>query len=106
MITVLRIGHRPARDKRVTTHVALAARAFGGEVLAARDGDRFTIEVRIQEVDPSSITFPPTNLQPKRSEKGLYLEIPFADLERDSLRLRAGERSARPDHPRAGLQRR
>ncbi len=31
MITVLRIGHRPARDKRVTTHVALAARAFGAE---------------------------------------------------------------------------
>lgn len=29
MITVLRIGHRPARDKRITTHVALAARAFG-----------------------------------------------------------------------------
>ncbi len=29
MITVLRIGHRPARDKRVTTHVALTARAFG-----------------------------------------------------------------------------
>lgn len=28
-ITVLRIGHRPARDKRVTTHVALTARAFG-----------------------------------------------------------------------------
>lgn len=34
MITVLRIGHRPARDKRVTTHVALTARAFGaGRVL-------------------------------------------------------------------------
>lgn len=31
MITVLRIGHRPARDKRVTTHVALAARAFGAD---------------------------------------------------------------------------
>ena len=29
LITVLRIGHRPARDKRVTTHVALVARAFG-----------------------------------------------------------------------------
>src|SRR2546425_9676702 len=29
-ISVLRLGHRPARDKRVTTHVALAARAFGG----------------------------------------------------------------------------
>ena len=29
-ISVLRLGHRPARDKRVTTHVALTARAFGG----------------------------------------------------------------------------
>ena len=28
---MLRIGHRPARDKRVPTHVALAARAFGAE---------------------------------------------------------------------------
>ena len=26
---VLRIGHRPERDKRVTTHVALTSRAFG-----------------------------------------------------------------------------
>ena len=35
-VYVLRIGHRPARDKRVTTHVALVARAFGanGFVLA------------------------------------------------------------------------
>jgi len=31
VITVLRIGHRPARDKRVTTHVALTARAFGAQ---------------------------------------------------------------------------
>ncbi len=29
MITVLRIGHRLDRDKRITTHVALVARAFG-----------------------------------------------------------------------------
>ncbi|MCX6668046.1 MAG: tRNA (cytidine(56)-2'-O)-methyltransferase [Euryarchaeota archaeon] len=29
MITVLRIGHRIDRDKRITTHVALVARAFG-----------------------------------------------------------------------------
>ncbi len=28
-ITVLRINHRPFRDKRITTHVALTARAFG-----------------------------------------------------------------------------
>jgi tRNA (cytidine56-2'-O)-methyltransferase len=31
MITVLRIGHRPDRDKRITTHVALVARAFGAD---------------------------------------------------------------------------
>ena len=29
MITVLRLGHRISRDKRITTHVALVARAFG-----------------------------------------------------------------------------
>ncbi|MFQ6054340.1 MAG: tRNA (cytidine(56)-2'-O)-methyltransferase [Candidatus Bathyarchaeia archaeon] len=28
-IYVLRLGHRPLRDKRVTTHLMLAARAFG-----------------------------------------------------------------------------
>lgn len=31
MIVVLRLGHRPERDKRVTTHVALTARAFGAD---------------------------------------------------------------------------
>lgn len=31
MITVLRIGHRISRDKRITTHVALVARAFGSD---------------------------------------------------------------------------
>ena len=31
MIAVLRIGHRIDRDKRVTTHVALVARAFGAD---------------------------------------------------------------------------
>ncbi len=30
-IFVLRLGHRPERDKRVTTHVALTARAFGAQ---------------------------------------------------------------------------
>ena len=28
-VVVLRLGHRPSRDKRVTTHVGLVARAFG-----------------------------------------------------------------------------
>ncbi len=30
-IVVLRLGHRPSRDKRITTHVCLVARAFGAE---------------------------------------------------------------------------
>ncbi|UCE74308.1 MAG: tRNA (cytidine(56)-2'-O)-methyltransferase [Methanomassiliicoccales archaeon] len=33
MITVLRLGHRKERDKRVTTHVGLVARAFGANQL-------------------------------------------------------------------------
>ncbi|MCI0482386.1 MAG: tRNA (cytidine(56)-2'-O)-methyltransferase, partial [Candidatus Dadabacteria bacterium] len=28
-VTVLRLSHRPSRDKRVSTHLLLAARAFG-----------------------------------------------------------------------------
>ena len=31
MIVVLRLGHRPNRDQRVTTHVALTARALGAD---------------------------------------------------------------------------
>jgi len=31
LITILRIGHRPERDKRITTHVALVSRAFGAD---------------------------------------------------------------------------
>jgi tRNA (cytidine56-2'-O)-methyltransferase len=35
-VYVLRLGHRPGRDKRITTHVGLVARAFGanGFILA------------------------------------------------------------------------
>jgi tRNA (cytidine56-2'-O)-methyltransferase len=32
-IEVLRLGHRPSRDKRITTHVCLVARAFGAEAV-------------------------------------------------------------------------
>lgn len=40
MITVLRIGHRPERDKRITTHVALTARAFGADAVLVDTPDR------------------------------------------------------------------
>ncbi len=38
-VAILRIGHRPERDQRVTTHVALTGRALGarGMFLATRD---------------------------------------------------------------------
>ncbi|MGP8323014.1 MAG: tRNA (cytidine(56)-2'-O)-methyltransferase, partial [Methanosarcinaceae archaeon] len=38
-IVILRIGHRPERDKRITTHVGLTARALGAEgmLLASED---------------------------------------------------------------------
>jgi tRNA (cytidine56-2'-O)-methyltransferase len=46
-IGILRLGHRPERDQRVTTHVGLAARALGakGMYLAADDrGVKSSIE--------------------------------------------------------------
>ena len=38
-IVVLRLGHRPERDKRITTHIGLVARAFGADemMLTSRD---------------------------------------------------------------------
>lgn len=45
---VLRLGHRPTRDKRITTHVCLVARAFGAAgiyIAGVRDDSlRFTLQ--------------------------------------------------------------
>lgn len=49
MITVLRLGHRPARDKRVTTHVALTARAFGADAILVSTRD-VALERSIRDV--------------------------------------------------------
>ncbi len=48
-IVVLRLGHRPERDKRITTHVGLVARALGakGMLLASEDKG---VERSIKEV--------------------------------------------------------
>jgi len=40
MIIVLRVGHRISRDKRITTHVALVARAFGADKIIIDTKDR------------------------------------------------------------------
>jgi len=62
-VVILRIGHRYVRDYRVTTHVALVARAFGAEkmlVVNAEDEIQKTIKevnekwgsnFEVQEVD-------------------------------------------------------
>ncbi|WP_338604769.1 tRNA (cytidine(56)-2'-O)-methyltransferase [Sulfolobus tengchongensis] len=43
-IYVLRLGHRPARDKRVTTHVALVARAFGARGIYIEGKDEKVVD--------------------------------------------------------------
>ena len=49
MISILRIGHRPFRDKRITTHVALVARAFGADEILIDTHDE-QIEENIHSV--------------------------------------------------------
>ena len=49
MINVLRIGHRINRDKRITTHVALVARAFGADKIIIDTKDN-QIEDNIQSI--------------------------------------------------------
>src|SRR3972149_767223 len=44
-VTVLRLGHRPSRDKRVTTHVALVARAFGASGILVDVADPSLVRV-------------------------------------------------------------
>ena len=41
---VLRIGHRPERDKRITSHVALTSRAFGAEKMYLHRSDSRVVE--------------------------------------------------------------
>ena len=43
-VYVLRIGHRPGRDKRVTTHVGLVARAFGANGFVLEGCDESVLE--------------------------------------------------------------
>ena len=43
------MGHRPARDKRVTTHVALTARAFGADAILVSTKD-LALERSVRDV--------------------------------------------------------
>jgi len=57
-------------------------RSFSNLPLAT--GDRLSIEVEIRELDTDRITFPPVSRSFKRERKGLFLDVAWADLERDS----------------------
>jgi tRNA (cytidine56-2'-O)-methyltransferase len=49
-IVVLRWGHRPSRDARLTTHVALAARALGATGMILSDLEDPSIEKTVEKV--------------------------------------------------------
>ena len=62
---VLRLGHRPERDKRITTHVALTARAFGADkiIIAAEEDEH--VKESVEDVvkrwgGPFEIAFDPS----------------------------------------------
>ena len=49
MITILRLGHRIERDKRITTHVALVARTFGADRILVSTKD-LSLEKSVKSV--------------------------------------------------------
>jgi len=49
-IVVLRWGHRPQRDARLTTHVALTARALGAEGIILSDTEDKKIQETVEKV--------------------------------------------------------
>lgn len=49
-VYVLRLGHRPGRDRRITTHVALVARAFGTKGLFLADVVDHSIKKSVDKV--------------------------------------------------------
>ena len=49
-VSVLRLGHRPSRDKRISTHVGLIARALGADNLFYSGVRDSSLEKSIQGV--------------------------------------------------------
>ena len=65
LIAVLRLGHRPERDKRITTHVALTARAFGADKIIISAEEDEHVRESVEDVvkrwgGPFEITFDPS----------------------------------------------
>ncbi|WP_297070199.1 tRNA (cytidine(56)-2'-O)-methyltransferase [Thermococcus sp.] len=80
MISVLRLGHRPERDKRITTHVALTARAFGADrIIIAADVDEHVRDSVRDVVDrwggPFDIEFNPAWRKVLKDWKGIIVHL-------------------------------
>ncbi len=104
MIVVLRLGHRPERDKRITTHVALTARAFGADkiIIAAEEDEH--VKESVEDVvkrwgGPFEITFDPSWKKILREwrEKGVIVHLTMYGIHVDDAlprikeELRAGK---------------
>ena len=47
-------------------------------------GDELQLEVAVELIDTASITYPPVALRTRKKQRDLFMEIPLADLSRDS----------------------
>ncbi len=50
MIKILKLDHRPERDKRITTHCALVSRAFGADMFYYSGIEDKSISVNIKDI--------------------------------------------------------
>jgi len=82
MIAVLRLGHRPERDKRITTHVALTARAFGADKIIISAEEDEHVRESVEDVvnrwgGPFEIDFNPSwkKILRKWREKGVIVHL-------------------------------
>ena len=50
-VVILRIGHRPERDQRVTTHVGLTARALGAKGMYLASSDKGVVQSILDVAD-------------------------------------------------------
>lgn len=55
-----------------------------GSTLPLLEGDMLRLDVEIAEIDTATIIYPPIATRTRRRESDLYLEIPLAELTRDS----------------------
>jgi len=99
-VTVLRLGHRPGRDERMTTHVGLTARALGADKVvlanAARNQADTVIDITERFGGPFDVT---STEEPKRlirDFEGLVVHLtmygePVQDVENDVREAHAEE---------------